>query len=632
MRERLVGSKFPEGAPPPGKVWYTTTDGRHLAFTAKQRKQVLQNLVFEGLRRPQQYDDTPEVAAAHKAEEDAAEQKRRAEVGPSRVRLGYAAAGFSTALINNVFILYHVKLYTTVYAVSDGWLYTVFTLYGFWNTLNDPLFGWIEDRMASGSLANSLQRRLFALRAGGIGLALAFMMLFVPWWPMRPGAPPPASWVVGLHMLVCMSCYDAALTWVCQAHNALLAELTTDNVVRAELGRHSSAAMMLGSCSALIAFYAWNLLPFWSYQLVCALLATAAALTFEFAYQLLAATAPFGRDHGNGNHGAGEDGKGRGEMGSLTGGGGKDSIAGGGGLCNEAVTFVRFAREAAGSRSLGVFLLFGLCQQLNCTFNTSFFPLMVEILLSTQLPGWVSTLVLLTSFILPHLLTIQLTKLAGRLQECYPIIRVLNFIKLFNSAGLLLGTTCLPLATSGPARSCLILFAMVANRNVTECGCRLSSLVMADCIDEDRVRHQRAKPMSSSVAGLHAIASKPGQSLAPIIGWHVLRSTGYTGGTAVTATTAAGLGLGADVAATPLPAGGGVLLPTAGESNILSGSVPGYEALLGLLIFLPGCVGLVQVCLWQVYTLHGPALAQLKAKIQALEATVRQQESIHAAL
>ena len=32
-------------------------------------------------------------------------------------------AGFSTALINNVFILYHLKLYTSVYKVSDAWLY-----------------------------------------------------------------------------------------------------------------------------------------------------------------------------------------------------------------------------------------------------------------------------------------------------------------------------------------------------------------------------------------------------------------------------------------------------------------------------------------------------------------------------
>ena len=83
-------------------------------------------------------------------------------------RLHASKTGFSTALINNVFILYHLKLYTSVYKVSDAWLYAVFVFYGVWNTLNDPLFGWVEDRAANGSLLNSLQRRLFALRAGGL--------------------------------------------------------------------------------------------------------------------------------------------------------------------------------------------------------------------------------------------------------------------------------------------------------------------------------------------------------------------------------------------------------------------------------------------------------------------------------
>ena len=97
-------------------------------------------------------------------------------------------AGLSTALINNVFILYHVKLYTSVYRVTDGWLYPVFLLFGLWNCMNDPLFGWIEDQAAAGSLVSSLQRRLVALRLGGALLSGSFFALFIPWWSTDPAA------------------------------------------------------------------------------------------------------------------------------------------------------------------------------------------------------------------------------------------------------------------------------------------------------------------------------------------------------------------------------------------------------------------------------------------------------------
>lgn len=665
MRQRVgtaAAQRFPSKPAPSGKVWYTSTEGSHLAVSAAQRQRILDNLVAEGLERPAQYDDTPETLAALAEAADAAEKELAADAGLFRLRFGYAAAGFSTALINNVFILYHLKLYTSVYRVSDSWLYLVFLVYGIWNTLNDPLFGWIEDRAARGSLRNSLQRRLFALRVGGLLLSATFFALFTPWWDVSPAAPPPSPWLVGVHMLVCMSCYDAGLTWVCQAHNALLVELTVDNEERAVLGRYSSIAMMWGSSSALSAFYAWNNLSYQGYQTVCLGLALLGAAAFELSYWLLSATEAFnapaadsweaaaeGPGHsGDQAYGGSDDGS--------EGGGSKASASGRGGVISETIEFGRFARAAVQSRSLGLFLVFGLCQQLNCTFNTSFFPLMVEVLLVGELPGWVSTAVLLSSFVLPHFLTIFSTKLAGRLKECYPIIKTLNALKVLNAVGLLLGTTCFPL----PPAQCgwLILTGMIINRNVTECGCRLSSLVLADIVDEDRAVHgryvhtqsqssssaaaapsrlhfaarprcshllaHRSKPMSSSIAGLHAIASKPGQSLAPMIGWFVLRSAGYSAETATTVTVAsplledtAAVEGGAAVRDYGEPAAtaeghGGAPIPE-GVVGAENGEV--FDALLRLLIFLPGMVGVVQVCLWQTYKLHGVALGMYPTEV-----------------
>ena len=122
--------------------------------------------------------------------------------------------------------------------------------------------------------------------------------------------------------------------------------------------------------------------------------------------------------------------------------------------------------------------------------------------------------------------------------------------------------------------------------------------------------------MSSSIAGLHAIASKPGQSLAPMIGWFVLRSAGYSANAATTITIASPQ-LSKDDPATV--EGGGIRgeqpqatgAPDAAATHAAvteGGNGEVFNALLHLLIFLPGMVGLVQVCLWQAYRLHGVVL------------------------
>jgi hypothetical protein len=123
--------------------------------------------------------------------------------------------------------------------------------------------------------------------------------------------------------------------------------------------------------------------------------------------------------------------------------------------------------------------------------------------------------------------------------------------------------------------------------------------------------------------GLHAIASKPGQSLAPMIGWFVLRSAGYTtqheqqqphiaDGTLPPPPPLPG-----DAAAGGGGGGGGGAVGVTGEAAVGFGDGEGitgvgggdvFDALLGLLIFLPGTVGLIQLVLWQAYGLHGAVL------------------------
>ncbi len=64
-----------------------------------------------------------------------------------------------------------------------------------------------------------------------------------------------------------------------------------------------------------------------------------------------------------------------------------------------------------------------------------------------------------------------------------------------------------------------------SNRVFTEGTCKLLMLVITDLVDEDYVIHSRSQTVSALLFGTAAFVSKPGQTLAPLIGtlllaWH----------------------------------------------------------------------------------------------------------------
>jgi len=61
-----------------------------------------------------------------------------------------------------------------------------------------------------------------------------------------------------------------------------------------------------------------------------------------------------------------------------------------------------------------------------------------------------------------------------------------------------------------------------SNRVFTEGTCKLLNLVISDLVDEDVVLHSRHQAISALMFGTVALLSKPGQTLAPLIGTWVL--------------------------------------------------------------------------------------------------------------
>ena len=64
---------------------------------------------------------------------------------------------------------------------------------------------------------------------------------------------------------------------------------------------------------------------------------------------------------------------------------------------------------------------------------------------------------------------------------------------------------------------------LMVNRIVSECVCRLMPLVKSDLVDEDVYLNRRRHAMSASVIGSAEFISKSGQSLAPMLGYFILR-------------------------------------------------------------------------------------------------------------
>lgn len=68
-----------------------------------------------------------------------------------------------------------------------------------------------------------------------------------------------------------------------------------------------------------------------------------------------------------------------------------------------------------------------------------------------------------------------------------------------------------------------------SNRVFTEGTCKLLNLVISDLVDEDYVLHRRSQAVSALMFGTAALLSKPGQTLAPLVGtWLLAQQTGHS--------------------------------------------------------------------------------------------------------
>lgn len=213
-------------------------------------------------------------------------------------------------------------------------------------------------------------------------------------------------------------------------------------------------------------------------------------------------------------------------------------------------------------------------QVFECTFEKNFLSIFVDVLMS-GVSQQTRSLIISSSFVLPWIVTILIAPLVTR----------------FGTRNVIFCTFCLKVALSGVAltvgyrRPLFIGVFAIVSRILTECVCRLNPLVLADLVDEDKALHNRARTMSAMVIGTNSFFTKPGESLAPMLGWAVVNSGGDGG---------AGIAAGEGMQAT----------------------------LFYCLVCGPLVLATMQLVCWSLYSLHGSYLEQIKETVHGMDRDV----------
>ncbi|KAM4703621.1 transmembrane protein 180 [Rhinophrynus dorsalis] len=480
----------------------------------------------------------------------------------------YGSLSFFISVLHNVFLLYYVDTFVSVYKIDKLSFWIGETIFLIWNSLNDPLFGWISDRVFLNTKRSSVDitspevvlKRLKALSRNGPLFALSFLAFWVAW------AHP------GLQFLICLCLYDSFLTMVDLNHNALLADLAVSAKDRTSLNFHCSLFSAIGSLSVFASYTVWNKEDFYSFRIFCVLLAAVSALGFTVSTLLLRQRFETGARV---NH----------EEESIL----KELyIDEPSASLEKRITLMEYLKQLSRHRNFLWFVSMNLVQVFHCHFNSNFFPLFLEHLLSDRISLSTGSFLLGISYIAPHLNNMYFLSMCQK-YGVYCVVRWLFILKLILSVFMLL---------AGPDQIYLLCIFIASNRVFTEGTCKLLTLVVTDLVDEDFVLNRRKQAASALLFGMVALVTKPGQTFAPLIGtWLLCVYTGYD----IFQRDAMN-----NISAEPQLDPGRVLTTSLRQGCFY------------LLVFIPITCALLQLFAWSHFTLRGKRLLAVKSYRQTL--------------
>ncbi|XP_078589096.1 transmembrane protein 180-like [Branchiostoma floridae x Branchiostoma japonicum] len=477
------------------------------------------------------------------------------------VPLCYGALVLFTAILHNVFLIYYVDVFVSVYKIDKMSFWIGETIFLIWNSLNDPLFGWMSDKgflqadssSDHGSSPQIVLRRFRALFINGPLFALSFLTFWVAWA------------VPAVQFVVCLCLYDTFLTMVDLHHNALLADLAVSDKERTRLNSYCSIFSAFGSLSVFLSYAIWDKENLGNFRIFCAILVCISISGFFLCTVWM--KGQFIHRHQQ---------KEPDPLQSIL-------VSSSSGSPGVQLSVRGYFRQLMAHRNFLWFTAMNLVQVFHCHFNSNFFPLFLENLLE-GIPPSVCSVLLGISFIFPHINNLYFLTLCRR-YGTYAVIRGLFLVKLVLSTAMMM---------VGPDYTWALCFFIASNRVFTEGTCRLLNLVVSDLVDEDYVLNNRKQPVSALVFGMAAFLSKPGQTLAPLMGtWILSVQTGH------------------DIFQTGNKFGS----IHANTSQMDTGTFTSHRlGCFHLLVYVPIACALLQLLAWSQFSLRGSRLRWIKSQ------------------
>jgi len=152
--------------------------------------------------------------------------------------ISYSMGNFANTIAYQVFGNRIQFYYVDIMGLNPAVAGVIWTIYGLWNAINDPLMGQISDRTRS-----RMGRRVPYVFFGAIPLGLSFFFLWTP-----PGRNP---WVLAVYFLAMLFIFDTLYSLTIIAYNALFPEVAPTMQDRIDL---SAVREILATFALLLSY------------------------------------------------------------------------------------------------------------------------------------------------------------------------------------------------------------------------------------------------------------------------------------------------------------------------------------------------------------------------------------------
>jgi len=152
--------------------------------------------------------------------------------------ISYAMGNFANTIAYQVFGNRIQFYYVDILGLNAATAGILWTIYGLWNAINDPLMGQLSDRTRS-----KFGRRVPYVAFGAIPLGLSFFFLWTP--------PGKSAWLLAAYFLMILFIFDTLYSLTFIAYNSLFPEVAPNVPDRVDL---STVREILGTVALLLSY------------------------------------------------------------------------------------------------------------------------------------------------------------------------------------------------------------------------------------------------------------------------------------------------------------------------------------------------------------------------------------------